>query len=545
MINYDIRVPMKDDVELSCDIYFAGDKKKAPIILLRTPYGKCTDQIQESALRFNTFGYHFVACDVRGRGDSGGKFFPYFNEALDGYSLIEWLSRQDFSDGNIITYGASYSARIQWLTAMTHPPHLKAMISIVSPSDPFVEDPTGYPSPLIVQWLFSISGRTMQNSRLVNWNDVFSSLPLVDLPLLSGRSIPFWREYFLNPPSSKFWDPLYYQKYLEVLDLPVMHISGWYDDEQIGTFINYIGMRNRATTNFAREHQALLIGPWPHNVNSSTRLGMLDFGSDAIIDLVAYECEWVNSILKKSDEQQDRVHIFLMGSNKWIGFSDWPIPGAIHLTFYLSSKGKANSSYGDGLLSLTPIYDSNNSSNFDEFQYDPQSPIPFITEQGFSQIGGPDDYSEIEHRNDILVYTTSVLNEPIILAGETIARLYVSTTAPDTDFTVKLVDLWPNGYAQRLNDGVVRLKYRNGFDREDYVNPNEILNVSVNLWNTFIRIPAGHRIRVEISSSAFPKYSRNQNIYGNQGLSSDFVSSTQRVYHNSAFPSNICVTVMK
>ncbi len=545
MIKYDIRVPMKDGVELSCDIYFAGEKKRAPIILFRTPYGKSTDQIQESALKFNAFGYHFVACDVRGRGDSDGKFVPYLNEPSDGCDLIERMSRQDFSDTKIITYGASYSARIQWLTALKHPPHLRGMISIVSPSDPFVEDPTGYPSPMTAQWLFSISGRTMQNGRLVDWNDVFSSLPLIDIPLHSGRSIPFWREYFLNPPSSKFWDPLYYQKKIGILDLPVMHISGWYDDEQIGTFINYTGMRNLAVTKFAREHQALLIGPWPHNVNSSTRLGVIDFGPDAVIDLVAYECEWINSVLNSREEQQDRVRLFLMGSNKWLKFSDWPIPGVTHLAFYLSSNGKANSSYGDGLLSLLTTHDSNSFADYDEFQYDPQNPVPFITEQSFSQIGGPDDYSEIEHRNDVLVYTAPVLNEPIILAGETTAELYISTTAPDTDFTVKLLDLWPNGYAQRLNDGVVRLKYRNGFDEEDYVDPTKILTISVNLWNTFIEMPVGHRIRIEVSSSAFPKYSRNQNIYGNQGLTSNFQPSTQRVYHNPSYPSKISVTVMK
>ncbi len=545
MIQYDVRVPMSDGVELSCDIYSIEAASRLPVVLLRTPYGKGSDEIQDTALRFNSFGYNFVSCDVRGRGDSDGKFIPYFNESRDGFDLVEWLSSQYFSDGNIITYGASYAARIQWLTALTHPPHLKAMISIVSPSDPFVEDPTGYPSPMTLQWLFSISGATMQNGRLVKWGDVFRKLPLIDLPMYTGRSIPFWKEYFINPPGSKFWDPLFYQKKLEQLDVPVMHISGWYDDEQIGTFINYMRMKNMAATEFAQEHQAMIIGPWPHKVNTFTRLGRLDFGPDSIIDLVKLESQWIKSILEDRETKQDRVRVFMMGSNKWMKYNDWPIPDSFQSYFYLNSNGHANSSSGDGILTSEPVLQSSHSSTFDEFLYDPAYPVPFITEDSFSQIGGPDDYSEIEKRNDVLVYSSHRLTSPIRLAGEVKAELYVSTTAPDTDFTVKLVDVWPDKYSLRLTDGIIRMKYRNGFNHEDYVSPGKIIRINVDLWNTCIEIPEDHTIRIEISSSAFPKYSRNQNIIGNQALTDKLVPATQRVYHDSEHPSKLILTSIK
>ena len=542
-IKYDIRPQMRDGIEISCDIYVAEDNKKLPLILLRTPYGKGSDQIQDTALKFNSKGYHFVACDVRGRGDSDGKFVPYFNEASDGYDLVSWCSSLNISDGNVFSYGASYSARIQWLTALTHPPNLKGMISIVSPSDPFVEDPTGYPSPMTIQWLYSISGRTMQNGRLVTWENVFKGLPLISLPSLTGREIPFWRNYFENDPSSNFWYPLYYQDKFDSLSIPVLHISGWYDDEQIGTFINYTGMRINGKNEFTREHQALIIGPWPHNVNSSTKLGRLDFGKDSVVDLISMESEWLRTVLESRLNRSGRVRLFIIGLNKWMDFPDWPIDGSKEMSLYLRSGGRANSSSGDGLLSLIKSYQKGIDSDFDEYIYDPVDPVPFITEQSFAQIGGPDDYSEIEKRSDILVYTSDSLAKSLVIAGNIRAELYVSTSAPNTDFTAKLVDLWPEDFAQRLNDGIVRLRYRNGVKREEEVRPGEIIKVSIDLWNNGIRIPVGHRLRLEISSSAFPKYSRNQNISGKQAFTNNLQSAEQRVYHGLLYPSRIVLNV--
>ncbi len=545
IIKYDVRPPMRDGTELSCDVYVANDNEKLPLILLRTPYGKGSDKIQDTALKFNSKGFHFIACDVRGRGDSDGKFVPYFNEASDGYDLIGWCSSLEISDGNVFSYGASYSARIQWLTALTHPPNLKGMISIVSPSDPFVEDPTGYPSPMTIQWLYSVSGRTMQNGRLVPWENVFRALPLISLPDLTGREIPFWRKYFDNDPSSNFWFPLHYQTKFSFLDIPVLHISGWYDDEQIGTFINYTGMRNKAKGEFSREHQSMIIGPWPHDVNSSTKLGKLDFGKDSVVDLISMESEWLRTVLESRSTGSGRVKLFIMGLNKWMVFPDWPIDSSSEMSFYLQSGGRANSSSGNGFLNAIKSYQKGLDSDFDEYVYDPKDPVPFITEQNFAQIGGPDDYSEIEKRSDILVYTTDSLSQSLVIAGNVRAELYVSTSAPDTDFTAKLLDLWPENFAQRLNDGIIRLKYRNGVEREEKVRPGEIIKISVDLWNNGIRIPPGHRLRLEISSSAFPKYSRNQNISGKQAITDNFQSAVQRVYHGTLYPSRLVFNVIE
>ncbi len=540
MIKYDVRAKVRDGTEISCDIYYPESKNQTSVILLRTPYGKASDTVMETGINFSSKGFIFVACDVRGRGDSDGDFIPYFSEGEDGHDLVEWASSLEGSDGNVFTYGASYAARIQWLTAKTRPKHLRGMISIVSPSDPFVEDPTGYPSPMTISWLFSISGRSMQNTRYVDWSRIYSHLPLIDLGKLTGRDIPFWKEYFLREPSSEFWKPLFYQRYFSEIEVPAMHISGWYDDEQIGTIINYTGMKTRSAGQFSRNNQRLIIGPWPHNVNSSTKLGRIDFGPDSIIDLIEQEVSWIRTVLSGKESKSNGGMIFIMGVNRWINISDWPVKGSIEQKFFLRSDHNANGPLSGGRLSaLLPHYEESN----DEFTYDPANPVPFITDTSFSQIGGPDDYSEIEKRPDVLFYSSEQLDTEINIVGSVRAEIFVSSSAPDTDFTAKLVHIWPEGFSQRLVDGIVRVRYRNGMDREEYIFPKDIVELSIDMWNTAVQIPKGHKIGLEISSSAFPKYSRNQNIKGNQATTSSFEVARQRVYHGKRYPSSLILTV--
>lgn len=540
MIIYDVRVKVRDGTEISCDIYYPDKQSNTPVILFRTPYGKGSDSVMETATHFSSKGFIFVSCDVRGRGDSDGKFIPYFNEGADGYDLVEWASCINGCDGNVFTYGASYSARIQWLTAKTRPPHLRGMIGIVSPSDPFVEDPTGYPSPMTVSWLFSISGRVMQNTKYVAWDKIYRHLPLIDMDKSTGREIPFWKEYFLNSPASKFWEPLFYQRNFNDIDVPVMHISGWYDDEQIGAIINYTGMRSSSASQFSRDNQAIIMGPWPHNVNSSTKLGQIDFGPGSKIDLIGEEITWIRSVLSKTSQRSARGRIFLMGPNRWVNISDWPVEGSREEKFFLQSNHNANGPRSAGKLSP---YEPDYFQSSDDFTYDPGDPVPFITEPTFSQIGGPDDYSEVEKRPDVLFYSTDQLSKEINLVGSVKAKIFVSSTAPDTDFTAKLVQIWPNGFAQRLVDGIVRIKYRNGMESEEYISPNDVVELSIDMWNTAVSIPPSHRIGLEISSSAFPKYSRNQNLRGNQSLTDKYVTANQRVYHGKKYPSCLILTV--
>ncbi|HXX77946.1 MAG TPA: CocE/NonD family hydrolase, partial [Ktedonobacteraceae bacterium] len=215
-----------------------------------------------SAKYFAERGYVFVAMDVRGRGDSDGTFVPYLNEGQDGYDAIEWCASQDWSDGNVGTIGSSYPGCVQWLAALHKPAHLKAMVVRVTPSDPFVETPTGLPSPMTLCWLHFVSGHMNQLMEAVDWENVYEHLPLITMDERAGRRNANWRANVEHPQLDDYWELLCYQNKFDQIDVPVLHISGWYDDEQIGTPLNYIGMTARGATPAARDSQRLLMGPW-------------------------------------------------------------------------------------------------------------------------------------------------------------------------------------------------------------------------------------------------------------------------------------------
>ncbi len=299
-IQFDQRVPMRDDLTLSADIYLplGSPSVKRPVILERTPYMKAGINF-ERAKYFVRHGYVFVAMDVRGRGDSDGEFIPYFNEGKDGYDAIEWCALQPWSDGNVGTIGASYGGRIQWLAAIERPPHLRTMIVQVPPSDPFVETPTGTPSPMHICWLHLVSGRALQSMDVVNWEGVYKHLPIISMDEEVGRRIPTWRMEVEHAQLDLYWLPLCYQQHFERVNVPVLHISGWYDDEQVGTPLNYIGMKTHAPTPEARNGQRLLMGPWGHAINASEQLGEINFGPEALIDLLAEQRYWYDRWLKK------------------------------------------------------------------------------------------------------------------------------------------------------------------------------------------------------------------------------------------------------
>lgn len=543
-IQWDQRIPMRDGVEISADIYYPRGEGKFPAIIIRTPYGKTDNNNVKIGRYFSGNDYVTVICDVRGRGDSDGEFTPYFNEGKDGYDVIEWAARQEWCDGHVGTMGGSYLARIQWTTALEKPPHLKAMISTVVPSDPFVESPTGVPDPIHISWSFLVSGRALQNVEPVNWEEIYSHLPLVTMDEETGRKIKGWKEAFNHTTFDDYWKQISYQSRFNEIDLPVMHISGWYDDEQIGTPMNYHGMRKSAGTPEARERQKLVMGPWPHGVNKSTSLGEIDFGPDALVDLLGVEKRWFDRWLKFDDNGMDgenRVSIFVMGENRWREEKDWPLPDTEFTPFYFSSGGKANSRFGDGVLS-TDRPGSDSAS--DRYIYDPEHPYPFITEQTSAQIGGTDNYSAVEIRDDVLIYTSVKLDERLEATGPVKARLFVSTDVQDTDFNVKLLDVWPSGYAQRLCDGVIRGRYREGMTKEIPMVPGQVYELEVDMWNTSQVFLPGHRIRVEVASSAFPKYSRNQNVWEKLGMTANVRKASQTLYHDSKHASCVILPVI-
>jgi uncharacterized protein len=542
-IDFDVRVPMRDGVTLSADVYRPAEPGRYPVVLYRTPYNKNDEAVPKIASDFVKQGFVVVYMDVRGRGDSDGVFVPYRNDGVDGYDAIEWCAVQPWSNGNIGTSGASYLGRIQWLTALLRPPHLKAMSVSVTPADPFVETPTGTPSPMHLCWYHLVSGRLRQNVDIVDWMAVYEHLPLVTMDACSGRPNAWWREDLRHTCFDEYWDAISYQKRFDQVDVPVLHITGWYDDEQVGTPMNYVGMTTRGRSEHARANQKLLIGPWEHRVNTKTKLGEIDFGPTAIIDLPGYMARWFKRWLANDDNgiaEEPPVRIFVMGVNKWRVEGEWPLARTIWTPYYLHSAGSASSRYGDG--SLSPVAPAVEAP--DRYDYDPARPVPFLTAPTYAQVGGPDDYSAVELRADVLVYTTPPLESDLEVTGPIRVMLFAASSAADTDFMAKLLDVWPTGFVQRLCDGMVRARFRDGMDAPTLVEPGRIYEYDVDCWNTSVVFRKGHRIRLEIASSAFPKYDRNHNTGAPLGMTTEFQVAAQTIYHDANHPSHVLLPII-
>ncbi|MGZ4255104.1 MAG: CocE/NonD family hydrolase [Solirubrobacteraceae bacterium] len=534
---FNVRIPIRGGVTLAADLVLP-QALPAPAVVMRTPYGRSGERQTVRADAFAKAGYCACWVDVRGRGDSEGVFEPYRNDGPDGVDVIAWAAAQDWCDGSVATFGGSYPGRIQWLTALHAPPELRAMIVSVTPSDPFVENPTGLPGPMHVHWFRMTDGHAMQYTDAVDWMDVYRHRPLTDLDEAAGFRSELWREECRHQTLDAWWEPVRYQHRIDEVDVPVLHISGWYDDEEIGT-----------PANFARLHaaerpgQRLLMGPWGHQVNAGSTLGELDFGHDAVIDMDAAMTSFLDEMMRGQApaNPSSPARIFLMAANQWLDLDGWPAPESAELAWHLDSDGHANSRYGDGRLRDEP---AGAESTADAWVHDPDRPVPFITDASSAQIGGPDDYSGIETRGDVLVYTSEPLSEPLDVVGPVRLVAFVSTSAGDTDVTAKLIDLHPNGFAQRLCDGLVRLRYRAGHDRPQPVEPETVYEVEIAMWDTAQRFFPGHCIRLEVASSAHPKFATNLGTGGDESEATDGVVAHNRLYHDAARPSRLLLTVL-
>ncbi|MBI4670680.1 MAG: CocE/NonD family hydrolase [Chloroflexi bacterium] len=566
---YNLRVPMRDGVTLSADVFRPAETKqdaRVPVILVRTPYNKNQKSYIEPARYFAERGYAYVTMDVRGRGDSDGEFVPYRHEGRDGHDAVEWCAAQTWSNGNVGTLGASYLGRIQWLTALEmarhHPPpnnalalesqagdvappeHLKTMIVMVTPSDPFVETPTGVPGLQHLCWLYLVNGRLRQPMEEINWDPIYAHLPLATMDERAGFASPRWREELKHQTLDAYWQAWCYQNKFDQINLPILHISGWYDDEQIGTPLNFTGMTTRGATEFARTHQKLLMGSWGHNVNATQKLGEVDFGADALIDLRGYELRWFDAWLKNQDDgitREPAARIFVMGENKWRAEHEFPLARTQYTNFYLHSDGNANSRYGDGALSL----EAPRTEKTDRYLYDPARPTPYITDATSSQIGGPDDYAAVQQRGDVLVYVTAPLEKNVEVVGPVRVTLYAASSARDTDFTALLFDAHPSGFRQRLCDGIVRARYREGMAHASLIEPHKVYEFNIDVWYTAHVFFAGHRIGLQIASAAFPKYARNLNTGGDLATETEMVQAAQTIYHDTAHPSALVLPVIR
>ncbi len=535
---FNVRIPLRDGVTLAADLVLP-DESPAPVVVMRTPYGRSGDRQTIRADAFVKAGYCTCWVDVRGRGDSEGVFDPYRNDGLDGVDVIAWAASQEWCDGSVATYGGSYPGRIQWLTALHKPPALKAMVVLVTPSDPFVENPTGVPDPMHIHWFRMTDGRAMQYTESVDWMEVYRHRPLVELDEVVGFHSALWREQCRHQTLDAWWEPVRYQHRIHEVDVPVLHISGWYDDEEIGTPANFARLHSAG-----RAGQRLLMGPWGHQVNDGRRLGEVDFGHDAVIDLEAAMTAFLDEMVRdrRPPTAPPAARIFLMGANRWLDLTDWPPPGSGEMAWHLDSDGRANSRYGDGrLVRERPV---SGESPPDAWVHDPDRPVPFVTPASSAQIGGPDDYSGVETRGDVLVYTSEPLTEPLDVVGAVRLVAFVSTSAGDTDVTAKLIDVHPNGFAQRLCDGLLRLRYRAGHESPQPVQPDNVYEVEIVMWDTAQRVLPGHCIRLEVASSAHPKFAVNLGMGEDETEATNAVVAHNRLYHDAARPSRLLLSVL-
>lgn len=549
---YNVGMPMRDGIRLSGDFLFpTANKGPWPVILLRTPYDNVTEHLIEEAIFYAQHGYVYVAQDVRGRGDSDGQFYPWVNEFNDGHDTIEWLGTQSWCDGNIGMVGSSYAGNVQWQAAVGQSYFLKTIIPKVIGHNLY-EAPHyqggAFQLGWTATWIYRTDGRTNQPIDKHNWTHLFAKLPLEDIDKEGGKTIPYFHDWLSHPDYDAFWKELSIEHRYHDVKIPVFHIGGWYDFFSIGTLKNFAGMQNRGGTLKARQNQKLLMGPWTHKINSFSHAGDLDFGMDSLIDLRSLELRWMDKWLKGEKNHIDKepsVKWFVMGLNEWKDSEHWPLTAVEYTSYYLHSHGKAENLDTEGQLSR----ELPRNGLFDSFIYDPSSPVP--TNGGCTCCNpeilsyGAFDQISIEKRQDVLTYTTPPLKQDTEVTGSIQVEIYASSSAVDTDFTAKLVDVATDDYAINICDGIIRARYRESREYQTLMEPNKIYCFDIDLGPTSNVFRKEHRIRLEISSSNFPRFDRNLNTGDIQHKTTKMQIAQQKIYHDEIHPSRLILPLVK
>ena len=552
---FDARVPMRDGVELSADIYLPGAEGRYPTIVTRTPYDNANRECTDAARFLAQNGYVFVSCDVRGRGDSDGRFSPFRGEGKDGYDTIEWAASQPWCDGQVGMMGASYACSTQWWTALEQPPHLVTLVS-TAVSGRLVQSPQlrGKIHLQFLPWLHRTGGRSMQpgldpaDDIGIDWERILTHRPLrdaADAMAFYGRA---WGDWLDHSSEVDYWmDDLHFRDYSRVA-LPVLHITGWYDGSLVGELELFDGMRRDSS---ARDQQYLVVGPWDHGGTRTptSSLDHVDFGSAALIHVDELHLRWFNHWMKKTRdpefESDQRVHTFTMGKNEWRVDETWPPAGTTQRIFYLHSNGSANSREGDGRLDTEAPRDD---EPMDGYSYDPSDPTPSAPNlASFVMKAGPLDYLDrayVESRSDVLVYTTEALDADLQIAGAPLVRLWAATDMPDTDFAAALCDVDPTGRSTILAEALIRASYRTGRGRHEPVRQDTVVLYELALNPTSILLPRGHRLRLEIMSAEFPAYDRNPNTGRSVGDDVEMSIATQQIWHAGTSCSHIALPVV-
>jgi hypothetical protein len=457
---YNVLVPMRDGVRLSSNIYRPEAAGRFPVIVVRTPYGKDSKAVSGQAEYFAQHGYAYVIQDVRGRYDSEGEFTVLANEARDGYDTIEWLARQAWSNGNVGTFGGSYLSWDQFLAAEEQPPHLKAMVVQSTPPDIFHVAWRGAFFINDIFWCILLDGRTNQDLSVYD-EHLLKHLPVSTMDEAAGRHLDkTFRAWVHHDSLDDFWKAQGYQSRLSRVKVPVLHLDGWYDMRDVSaTLSNYNSLLSNELA-----AQRVVIGPWEHGSYEARSIGDIDFGPEAVIDRKALFLTWYDCYLQQKNCDEIKkippVRVFLLGENHWRDEQEWPPKRAQVTQFYFHSQGHANTSTGDGALTRTPPGNEPD----DRYTYNPNDATTPILQSASGKDALTADQRKAESRPDMLVFTSLPLESPLEVSGRIQAKLWAASSAPDTDWVVRLVDVHPDGYAQRLVDEIIRARYRESPD---------------------------------------------------------------------------------
>ncbi len=532
---------MRDRVQLCANIFRPSGVARGPVLLVRTPYGK-PEEAKGVYEYFVEQGYAVVIQDVRGRYDSEGRFRPVEQETADGEDTLNWIGRQPWCDGNVGMLGGSYLGIAQWRAALGTSKYLKAIFPVVSGSDEYLDRyySTGGAMKLghRLSWL-------AENLRLAGFPMPAFSTYVNHVPLrtsdmaATGQTLAFYQMTLDHPAYDVFWKEASTYRSLGRVKVPAFVVGGWYDNYVQSDLAAFQKLQAR----FPEDR--VVIGPWPHNM--SVKFAGVDFGKNSGAPIRLYQRRWFDRWLRGKAVDTglaDPVQLFVMGDNRWEGFGQWPPAESVPTPFFLDSGGGANTLAGDGrLLRRAP-----ERAVQDRFVYDPANPTP--TRGGAVCCNpdlfpwGPMDQRQVEKRKDVLVYTTRPLRADLEVVGRIQVVLYVESSAADTDFTAKLVDVFPDGHARNLTDGILRLRYRKGLERPALMEPGKVYAVTVDAGVTANVFKAGHQIRLEVSSSNFPRFDRNPNTGRAIADETEWKHAHQAVWHGPARPSHLLLPVV-
>ena len=543
-----VMVPMSDGVRLATDIYFPLAFKKFPVILIRTVYGKDTGMNVDNsnaAQLFSQAGYVVMVQDVRGRGWSGGSFYPFVHDGADGMDTIAWIRQQPWFNGRLGTLGQSFLGIAQWLEAPGQ--DIGAMCtSFATPDLARVMYRGGQLNLLTTfNWAMLLGDGSSMNLlgmfNLSKFAGYLTTLPLDEADDRAWQNVTYFNDGLDAPEIFKTIATVDVTHSFGSIAAPLLSIAGWYDMFLGPQLLDFQRMLTQGGGN--AKSSLLIVGPWGHGASGD---GSVVFDKSTFSDaagsaaVVAWYDYWLRDM--GSIDAMPKVLIYVMGDNVWRTEQEWPLARAVSTPYYLHSGGGAHTSDGDGALSET---EPQAGEPQDSYLYDPLNPVPTLGGSNLATNVGPYDQQEVESRDDVLCYTTGALTRDMEVTGPISAVLYAATDAADTDFTIKLVDVYPDGRAINIQDGIVRALYRdNNPLLPTPLSPGAVERYDIDLWATSLVFKNGHRIRIEVSSSNFPRYNRNLNTGNPVPEATLAVPAHQRIYHTSRYPSHILLPVI-